>query len=104
MTFTTVVQEHDNRATAGVAADLSYQDAVLPMALTIQENLQFEVVDFYEPGFLLQYSDTEPRSEREEFETAALLFEKGIITRNQALIRLGEAPLEGLEGQQYFDE
>lgn len=89
------VIEHDNRATAGVAADTVFQDAVLPMALCIKEHLEMEVIDYYFPGFRLEITDTEPRSQEQEAATAAALFEKRIISRNEARIRSGHEALPG---------
>lgn len=83
------VTDHDNRATAGVAADTVFQDAILPMALCIKENFQLEVIDYYYPGYQISITDTEPRSEEQEASTAAMLFEKGVISRNEARIRAG---------------
>lgn len=82
--------DHDNRATAGVAADSSFQDAILPMALTIREHLEIEVIDFYSPEYELQISDSEPRSEDEEAATAETLFTGNLITRNEARRRTGD--------------
>jgi hypothetical protein len=59
------------------------------MALCIKENLEIELIDYYSPGYSLLFNDTEPRSEKEEAETAAMLFECGLITRNEGRIRVG---------------
>lgn len=93
----------DNRATAGVAADATFQDAILPMALMIQEHLQIEVIDLYTPGFKLKYNDTEPRNESEEAANANTLFAGGVITKNEARIRVNEEPLEQELGDRFFD-
>ncbi|MGB3203654.1 MAG: phage portal protein [Crinalium sp.] len=88
------IVEPDNRATAGVAADLSFQRAILPMSQLIVEALQDEVVDLYYPGYEIDFIDKEPRSEKEEAETAAMLYEKKVFTLNEARVRAGEAPLK----------
>lgn len=82
--------EPDNRATAEVSADHTFAQAVLPMALCVGEHFGVEIIDFYEPGFRLEYADTEPRGQKEESEIAGNLFEKGVITRNEARGRVGE--------------
>lgn len=89
------ITEHDNRATAGVAADTVFQDAVLPMALCIKEHLELEVIDYYFPGFRLEITDTEPRSQEQEASTATNLFKERVISRNEARIRSGHEALPG---------
>jgi hypothetical protein len=89
------VTDHDNRSTAGVAADTVFQDAILPMALCIKEHLQLEVVDYYYPGYQISITDTEPRSQEQEANTAAMLFDKGVISRNEARIRAGHEAQAG---------
>lgn len=84
---------HDNRATAGIAADTDFQDAILPMADNIRETLQLEVIDFYEPGYILEYTDIEPRSEEEEANVAAMLYSGNIATLNEMRIRVGLDPV-----------
>ena len=82
--------DHDNRATAGVAADSSFQDAILPMAQTYVQHLDLKVVNFYLPGYHVELADTEPRKESEEAQTATTLYEKGLITKNEGRARVGE--------------
>jgi hypothetical protein len=82
--------ESDNRATAGVAAELSFQRGILPVAELVMETLQDKVVDFYFPGYQLEFVDTEPRSEADEANVASMLFEKNIITLNEARVRVKE--------------
>ncbi|MFQ3617735.1 MAG: phage portal protein [Cyanobacteriota bacterium] len=89
------ITEHDNRATAGVSADTVFQDAVLPIALCIKEHLEMEVIDYYFPGFRLEITDTEPRSQEQEANTATNLFKERIISRNEARIRSGHEALPG---------
>jgi hypothetical protein len=81
------ITEPDNRATAGVSADASFQKAILPMATTLLDAFQSEIVDLYYPGYRLRFVDSEPRNEAEESETASNLYEKGIITLNEARVR-----------------
>ena len=89
--------DHDNRATAGEAATSTHSDAVVPPARLIFRKLHSEVVDFYFPGYRLELTDTEPRTETEEANRAVLLWEKGVITLNQTLIAVGMEPI-GPEG------
>lgn len=84
------LSEPDNRATAGVAAELSFQRGILPIAELVMETLQNKVVDFYFPGYQLEFIDTEPRSEADEANVASMLFEKNIITLNEARVRVKE--------------
>lgn len=88
------ITDHDNRATAGVAADSSFQDASLPMANCLAEHINNELVDFYHPGFEFEYADTEPRSQKDEADTAKTLYDSKIISRNEARLRIGEEALE----------
>lgn len=89
------ITEHDNRATAGVSADTVFQDAVLPMGLAIREHLEIEVIDYYFPGFRLEITDTEPRSQEQEATTATALFKERVISRNEARMRAGHEALPG---------
>lgn len=86
--------DHDNRATAGFAADATFADAVLPMAKLIEEAFWLEVVDKYFPGFTFEFVDTEPRSQSDEASTANTLYSGSLITKNEARIRVGHDPLE----------
>jgi hypothetical protein len=95
------ITDHDNRATAGAAADSSFQDAVLPMALNITNHLEMEVVDFYYPGYIMKLTDTEPRTEKEEADSAVQLFINKIITQNEARQRVGDETIP--EGDKFFD-
>jgi len=89
------ITEHDNRATAGVAADTVFQDAILPMGLCIREHLELEVINYYFPGFRLEITDTEPRSQEQEAATATELFKERLISRNEARMRSGHEALPG---------
>jgi hypothetical protein len=82
--------EHDNRATAGASADSSFAEAILPMALTIAEHLDIEIVSYYYPGYTFKLNDTEPRTEDQEATMATTLYEKGVITQNEARRRVKE--------------
>lgn len=95
------ITEPDNRATAGIAADFTFGDAILPMATTIEEHLDIEAIDFFASGFHLSLADTEPRTEKEEAEVAGDLFERKIITRNESRIRTGHDPV--LNGDVFSD-
>lgn len=95
--------DHDNRATAGEAASSTHADAVAPVARLIFRKLHDEVIDFYFPGYRLELTDTEPRTENEEAERAVLLWDKGVITLNQTLIAVGMEPI-GPEGERRINE
>jgi len=88
------ISEHDNRATAGVAADASFQDAAKPMAECLREHINGEVIDYYYPGFEFEYADIEPRNQDQEANTAKTLFDSKIISKNEARQRVGEERLE----------
>jgi Phage portal protein len=98
------ITEPDNRATAGVSADASFQKAILPMANTILEAFQTQVVDFYYPGYRLRFIDSEPRNEAEESTTAGELFEKDIITLNEARVRAKEDRIDPARGSKFKSE
>jgi hypothetical protein len=87
---------HDNRATAGAAADSDFQDAVLPMATMISQAFQADVVDHFaeEPNSLiLSITDTEPRGEEAEANLATQFFVSNIGTLNETRNRAGLEPL-----------
>lgn len=96
------IVEPDNKATANVAADSTFQDAIMPMALVLQEHLQAEVIDLYAPGYELSITDSEKRSEQEEATTATMLYEKNVLTRNEARLRTGEESI-GAIGDVFAD-
>lgn len=96
------IDPHDNRSTMGPAADLSFQDAILPLASCLTENLSVNVIDFYAEGYSLELTDTEPRKESEEAQTAKTLYEGELITKNEARRRIGEKPL--VEGGDKFHQ
>lgn len=94
-------QREDSYATAEVAQSHSFQDAILPIAQVIIDDFNNQIVDFYYPDYTVQIADTEPRKEIEEAQRATILFQAGLITRNESRRMLGEPPLEG--GDVFFD-
>lgn len=86
------ITDHDNRATANVAADSTFQDAILPYAKLIQEVINTEILDHFETtkGFKFEYLDTEPRNENEESKRIKELYKEGIYTLNEARKELGK--------------
>lgn len=98
------LKEPDNKATAGVAADASFQKAIWPAHFTILEVIQSEVLDIYYPGHTIRAIDSEPRNEEGECDTATKLFDSGLITRNEARVRVGEDPLTDDRGNQLKTE
>jgi hypothetical protein len=81
----------DNRATSGVAADASFQNAIKPISDTVITSLDAKVVNFYDEIYSLEVADTEPRGEAEEAATAGQLYNDELITRNEGRRRVGEA-------------
>lgn len=94
--------EHDNRATSEVAADTTFQFAILPMAKTILERIQKDVVNLYYPGYVLRMSDTQPRDQLKEAQTAGFLYDRNIITKNEVRLDTGKEPL-GPDGDFFLD-
>lgn len=81
---------------ADVSATSSFLQAVKPNAHTIIHHFSKEVISYYYPGYYLKYADINPRSEGAEAETAVLLHDSNIITRDEARARVGEKA-EGLD-------
>lgn len=96
------ITEKDNRATSLVAADATYQDAILPIAHSILEALSLEVVDFYFPGYSLEYTSLEPRSFEKEAKVATDLYQKGVITKNESRDRIGEERIDSEIGDVFI--
>jgi len=87
--------DHDNRATSGAAADATFADAVLPMALTLKDAFSSEVIKYYSDNYYFDYIDTEPRTQSDEANTSNVLYTGNILNRNEARLRLGEKPIKG---------
>jgi hypothetical protein len=99
------VDPHDNRSTLGPAADISFQDAILPIAqCVVEQHLSLQVVQYYaeDSSIKLKLADTEPRKELEESQSATTLFDSKLITRNEARARVGEEPLS-ISGNVFSD-
>jgi hypothetical protein len=88
------ITEHDNRATAGVAADSSFAYAIKPIAKTIFEALNQEVFEYFAPGFELVVTYTEPRSEAIRNAESREDFKAGILTLDEARELRGYRPIE----------
>ncbi len=97
------ITDHDNRATANVSANTTFQDAVLPYANLIKEIINTEILGHFEElrGYRFEYNDTEPRNENEEASRVSDLFEKGIYTLNEARRELGKPEFK--DGNVLFD-
>lgn len=91
----------DNRATANVTADQSFQNAMLPLADCIADFINNEVVNYYCKDFEYYLSDREPRGEAAEQEAAGKLFNDGLSTRNESRIKVGLEIIEG--GDKFVD-
>jgi hypothetical protein len=88
------ITESDNRATAGVAADVSYQDGIEPIANLINRSLNIELLNRYFPEWEISYSNSEKRSEQEEAARADQLYRGNIITLNEARIAIEQPALD----------
>jgi hypothetical protein len=90
------IAEQDNRATAGVAADSSFAYAIKPIAKTIFEALDQEVVKFYAPDFELFVTYAEPRQQADRDAQSREDFTAGIITQDEARESRGYRPLQAV--------
>lgn len=84
-----------NYATADIAAQASFQQAILPIAQLIIASLHYKVVDFYYPGYSLSLQDVEPRNEEGEANRATALYEKGLATKNESRSMVGLDAING---------
>lgn len=93
--------DHDNRATAGVAADSTFADAILPYARIIESIINKEILDFFPStrGYYFEFTNKEPRNEQAEAQRAALLFNGKIITRDEARAMVG---LDAIDSGELF--
>lgn len=89
-------------ATAGVSADASYQEGVVPIANIVNEHENLELINYYEPGFTKEYADLEKRTEEQEAARATMLFEKNLATRNEMRLATGLQPI-GPAGDKFMD-
>ena len=53
------------------------------------------MVNYYAEDFSFELSDREYRGEEAEAKTTSMLYEKGLITRNEGRAKVGYDPLEG---------
>lgn len=93
------IQEKDNRATAGAAADATFANAVLPLAKSVFEALESEVVAFFFPGYRLIVDYSEPRGLAAKEASTISKFKEGITKRNEAREELGNDPLDESDNQ-----
>lgn len=96
------ITEHDNRATSGAAADAAYQEAILPYSICLVEHINLELINFFQQGYRVEFTDTEPRTEQQEGQIAQQLYKAGIITLNEARLRTKHKPV-GPEGDVFAD-
>lgn len=96
------IPEPDNRATADVAADATFNFAILPMAKCIFERFQRDVVRFFFPGFQIRLADTQPRDQLKEAQTSEIMFQSGLATQNEARLDAGKTSL-GPTGDVFVD-
>lgn len=83
------ISEHDNRATAGESANRTFAMAIKPMAQTIFEALELELVKYYFLDYRLEVRYLEPRSQNSRDRLAIEKFKEGIIKRNESRLELG---------------
>jgi hypothetical protein len=88
------ITDHDNRATAGVAADSTFAYAIKPIAKTIFEALDQEVVKYFAPGFELSVTYSEPRQEADRSTESREDFVAGILTQDEVRALRGYRPIE----------
>jgi hypothetical protein len=69
----------------------------------MQDHWNEEVVGHYEPGFTCELSDTEPRGEEAEAQTAISLFKGGLSSRNESRAKVGLPLIDGETGTAFFD-
>ena len=96
------IEKETNFATAGISADASFQFAMVPTARAIMGALQVEILDLYHPGFTIELSDMEKRSEKDEADIANILFAGNIATQNEVRLRVG-LPSLGAVGEHFVD-
>ena len=78
------ITEHDNRSTATESANSTFTYAAKPIARTLFEAIQEEVIDYYAPGFELVVNYAEPRSEAQLISESREDYIAGIISLNEA--------------------
>jgi Phage portal protein len=97
------VDPHDNRATLDTASDRTFQESILPVSTLYLKALSTNLVNYYQPGYAIKISDTEPRKESEEASVARDLFKENIITKDEARRRVKENPLPPEVGNKFAD-
>ncbi|NJR40561.1 MAG: hypothetical protein HC781_19170 [Leptolyngbyaceae cyanobacterium CSU_1_4] len=95
------ITEHDNRATSETSADTTFQRAILPIAETIDEGYDGEIVDFFLPGFRFIRDYRETRSESARNREIRETYDSGLIRRNEGRERLGFDPLDDESGNEF---
>ncbi|MBW4514563.1 MAG: phage portal protein [Timaviella obliquedivisa GSE-PSE-MK23-08B] len=95
------ITEHDNRATSEASADTTFQRAIIPIAQTMDEGYDGEVIDFFLPGFRFVRDYREPRSEAVRNQEIRETYDSGLITRDEGRVKLGFDPLEDESGKEF---
>lgn len=86
--------ESANRASASIYEDVTFQEAVLPIARAIFSTLNTQVIEYFTGGkFELKFSETEPRKYENEVNISTRLYSNNLITKNEARKRLGYEPI-----------
>ena len=88
----------DRQETVGISARSSFTDAILPLARNIYRRIETELIGYYAPGYRLVLNESEPRTKAQRADRAVLLWDKGVIKLNEALVETGHDPI-GPEGE-----
>lgn len=95
--------DHDNRATSEASADSSFQKAILPIARTVMEHFNNEVVAFFtEHRFEITLGELETRKQDVEAKISETIYKAGFATKNEARKRFGLSEIEG--GDIFYQE
>lgn len=88
----------DRQETVGFSVKSAFEGAILPIARKIYRRIEVELVGYFHPGYRLLLNESEPRTQTQQVKLAVLLWNKGVITLNQALISAGYDSI-GPEGE-----
>lgn len=83
----------DRQETVGFSAKSAFEGAILPIARKIYRRIEVELVGYFYPGYRILLNESEPRTQTQQVKLVVSLWNKGIITLNQALISTGYDPI-----------
>ncbi len=96
------IVENVNRATA-LTGDFDFQNnCVHPELCELRESMNKELIPFFGDDLYLDFDNPIPEDETMTVNNTVNLFKAKIIKRNRALELVGEEPVEGPEGKEYF--